>query len=141
MARALNALDTQNLLQETISLTSAEILALSTVPKELIPAPGASKIAFLDWILIEMTRTATAYANGGVLEVRYENTSGALAAATFPASLVTGAAGVAYAYNIGLATILTPLVNKAIVLNNATAPFITGTGTMRALVGYHILNL
>jgi hypothetical protein len=125
---------------KTVALTSAQILALSATPIELVAAPGAGKIILLESIVVEMTRTATGYANGGVLETRYENSSGALASATFPASLVTGGAGVAVAINIGLATILTPLVNKALVILNATAPFITGTGTGRVLIKYRVVT-
>jgi hypothetical protein len=139
--QAMNALDSDSILQDTVALTSAQILALNATPVQLIPAPGAAKIAVLDSIVVEMTRTATAYANGGVLEIRYTNASGALVSATFPASLVTGGAGVAYAINIGLATILTPVVNAAIVIDNATAPFITGTGTARIFVKWHIVNV
>lgn len=140
--QALNALDSDSILQDTVALTSAQILALNATPVQLIAAPGTNKIAVLDSIVVEMTRTATAYANGGVLEIRYTNASGALVAATFPASLVTtGGAGVAYAINIGLATILTPVVNAAIVIDNASAPFITGTGTARIFVKWHVVNV
>lgn len=122
-----------------VSVSSAEILAMSATPKQLVAAPGANKILLLESIILEATRTSTQYANGGVVEVRYENASGALAAATFPASLITGAAGVAVAHNIGLATILTPLVNKALVLHVATAEFDTGTGTLRAIMKYRVV--
>lgn len=123
----------------TVAVSSAEILALNATPKALVAAPGANKILLLESIILEATRTATAYLNGGVVEVRYENAAGALAAATFPASLITGGAGVAVAHNIGLATILTPLVNKALVLHVATAEFDTGTGTLRALLKYRVV--
>lgn len=137
---ALNALDNKTLMQDIISLTSVQILALSATPVELVPAPGANKILILDEITIEMTRTATAYANGGVVEARYTGLAGALVAASFPASLITGAAGVAYARNQGLATILTPVANANLTLSNATAPFITGTGTARVHVRWHVLD-
>jgi hypothetical protein len=127
--------------ERTVSLSSADILALNATPKELIPAPGANRIILLESILLEIVRTSTAYANGGVLEIRYENASGALVSATFPANFVTGGAGTAYAHNIGLATILTPAANKALVMDNATAAFITGTGTMRAFIKYRIVSV
>lgn len=87
-----------------------------------------------------MVRTATAYANGGALEFRYTNASGAKVTADVAATLVTGAAGTAYAHVAGIEASITPVAAAAIVVNNATAPFITGTGTAQVSIRYRIVT-
>lgn len=112
-----------------IALSSAEILALNATPKTLIPAPGAGKILIIESIALQMTTTATQYANGGALEFRLTNGSGAKVSADIAAAVVTAAAGVSYTSVSGVATSLTGVVNSPLVVTNASAAFITGTGT------------
>ena len=45
-----------------VSVSSAEILALNTTPKELVAAPGAGKVILLTSILINYTFVTSAYA-------------------------------------------------------------------------------
>ncbi len=124
-----------------VSLTSTQIKALNSTPVALIPAQGAGKIIIVDEILLEMTRTGTAYANGGALEFRYTNASGAKVSADIAASVVTtGGAGVEYNRVGGVSTSLTPVANAAIVIDNATAPFITGTGTARVYLRFRVID-
>lgn len=124
-----------------VRLTSAQILALNATPVTLIPAQGAGKFIIVDEILLEMTRTATAYANGGALEFRYTDASGAKVTADIAASVVTtGGAGVGYNNVGGVVSALVPVANAAIVVDNATAPFITGTGTARFYIRYRVLD-
>ena len=125
----------------TVALTSAQILALNSTPVTLVPAQGAGKIIIVDEILLEMTRTSTAYANGGALEFRYTNASGAKVTADIAASVVTtGGAGVEYNHVGGVVSSLTPVANAAIVVDNATAAFITGTGTAKIRVRFRVIN-
>ena len=123
-----------------VSLSSAQILALSATPVTLVPAPAAGKIVIVDSILVKMVRTATAYANGGALEFRYTNASGAKVTADVAAALVTGGAGTAYAHVGGIEASITPVAAAAIVVNNATAPFITGTGTAQISISYRVIT-
>lgn len=124
-----------------VPLSSAQILALNATPVSLVPAQGAGKIIIVDEILFEMTRTGTAYANGGALEFRYTDASGAKVSADIAASIVTtGGAGVAYANVGGVVSSLTPVANAPIVVNNATAAFITGTGTAKVFVRYRVID-
>jgi hypothetical protein len=95
-----------------VALSSAQILALSATPVSLIPAPGAGEIVIVDSILFKMVRTATAYANGGA----------------------------AYAHVAGIEASITPVANAAVIVTNATAPFITGTGTAQVSVRYRIVT-
>lgn len=124
-----------------VSIASADILALNTTPKQLIAAPGAGKIIIVESILLKMVRTATAYANGGALEFRYTDGSGAKVSADIAASVVTtGGAGTEYNHVGGVIATLTPVANAAVVLRCATADFITGTGTAVVSIKYRIVT-
>jgi hypothetical protein len=125
-----------------VQLSSAQILAMSVTPVSLVAAPGTGKTISVEEIIFKMVRTATAYANGGALEFRYTNASGAKVSADVAASVVTtGGAGTEYNIVRGVVTSLTPVANAAVVINNATAPFITGTGTAVVSVKYRIVTL
>lgn len=120
-------------------VTSANFLALNTTILTPITAPGASRIVVVESIMMEMTRTGTAYANGGALEFRYTDASGAKVSADIAAALVTtGGAGVAYAHVTGIEASITPVVNAAIRMGAASADFITGTGTAKLRLQYRV---
>jgi len=122
-----------------VSLSSAEILALSATPKTLIPAPGAGKIILVENIALQMTTTATQYANGGAVEFRYTNGSGAKVTADIAAAVITATAGVSYTAVAGVTTSLTAVVNSPVIVTNATAPFITGNGTGVFNIKYRVV--
>lgn len=122
-----------------VALSSAEILALNATPKTLIAAPGAGKVIIVEHILLKMVTTATQYANGGALEFRYTNASGAKVTADIAAAVVTAAAATSYTGVAGVTTSLTMVANAAIVVNNATAPFISGTGTGVFSIKYRVV--
>lgn len=119
-----------------VALSSAQILALSATPVELVPAQGAGVVTIVQNIEFKMITTATQYANGGALEFRYTNASGAKVTADIAAAVVTAAAATSYTSVAGVTTSLTNVANAAIVVNNATAAFITGTGTAVVTVTY-----
>lgn len=123
-----------------VSLSSANILALNATPITLIAAPGAGKAIVVRGIAVKMVTTATQYANGGALEFRYTNASGAKVSADVAAAVVTATAGTSYTSVAGVTTSLTNVANSAIVVDNATAPFITGTGTAVVTLTYDIVT-
>lgn len=128
-------------LQEAqVALSAAQINAIRTTPVEIVPAPAAGKIVLVEHIAMKMVRTATAFANGGAVEFRYTDGSGAKVSADISASLVTGAAGTAYSSVSGVATELTPVAAAKIVVTCATADFITGTGTGQVTVLYKVVT-
>lgn len=127
-------------LTSQVSLSSAQILALNATPVTLVAAPGAGKIIAVDRITLKMVTTATAYANGGALEFRYTDASGAKVTADIAAAVVTAGAGTSYTSVAGVTTSLTNVANAPIVIDNATAPFITGTGTAVVTIQYQILT-
>ena len=124
-----------------IPLSSAAILALNATPLQLVAAPGTGKVVVVRGITLKMVTTATAYANGGALEFRYTNASGAKVSADIAAAVVTAAAGTSYTSVAGVTTSLTNVVNSGIFVNNATAPYITGTGTAVVGVSFEVLTL
>jgi hypothetical protein len=124
-----------------VSLSSAQILAGNATPVVLVPAPLATQYVSIEEISFKMTRTATAYANGGALEFRYTDASGAKVTADIAATVVTtGGAGVEVNVVRGIVTSFTPVLGAAVVWRNATAPFITGTGTAIVTVLYRIVT-
>lgn len=123
-----------------VSVSSADILALNATPKTLIAAPGSGKVILVRGITLKMVTTSTQYANGGALEFRYTNASGSKVTADIAAAVVTASAGTSYTSVAGVTTSLTNVANAAIVMDNATAAFDTGTGTAVVTVVYDIIT-
>lgn len=124
-----------------VALSSAQLLAGNATPVLIVPAPLATQYVSMEEISFKMTRTATAYANGGALEFRYTDASGAKVTADIVATVVTtGGAGVEVNVVRGIVTSFTPVLGAAVVWRNATAPFITGTGTAIVTVLYRIVT-
>jgi len=123
-----------------VNLSSANILAMNATPVTLIAAPGAGKIVIVEDILLKMVTTATAYANGGAVEFRYTDGSGAKVTADIAAAVITAGAGTTYTKVGGVIASLTPVANAPIVITNATAAFITGTGTGVLTIKYRIVT-
>lgn len=121
------------------SLSAAQILAMRATPVTIVPAPGASKIILVESITLKMVRTSTQFASGGAVEYRYTDGSGAKVTADMSSTLVTGAAGTAYASCAGVTTELTPVANAAVVITNATGAFTTGTGTGVVTCKYRVV--
>jgi hypothetical protein len=131
----------QSPLLATLTLTNAQILALEATPIQVIAAPGAgSLIQVLGWAL-ENLNTGTAYVNGGAIELTY-GSGGGLAAATVAATFLTSptATETITANGGSAAAAGTASVNEGIFITNATAPFITGTGTMKVWISYNVLS-
>ena len=129
-----------NLVQTVqVSVSSVDILALNATPKTLVAAPGAGKAIVVDSITLKMVTTSTQYANGGALEFRYTDASGAKVTADVADTVVKAGAGTSYSVVPGVA--VTAVANAPIVLDNATAPFITGTGTATVVVNYHVVSV
>jgi hypothetical protein len=123
-----------------VALSSANILAMNGAPVTLIPAPGAGKIIIVEDILLKMVTTATQYANGGAVEFRYTNGSGAKVSADIAATVITATAGPSYTKVLGIEASLTPVANAPIVITNATAAFTTGTGTGVLTIKFRVVT-
>ena len=126
----------------TVSLSSAQILGMAATPVQLVAAPGAGKTLVVIKVAVRITRTATAYASGGVGIVQYGNTAtgGGTQAldSTFAATFFTGASGASEAVRNGavMSDTGTTLQNLGLFISNQTGAFTTGTGTLTVDVYY-----
>lgn len=125
--------------QVNVTLSSANILAMNGTPVSLIPAPGAGKVIVVDHISLKMVTTTTQYANGGAVELRYTDGSGAKVSADIAAAVITAGAATSYTSVRGVTTSLTNVANSGIFITNATAAFITGTGSGVLTIQYRVL--
>ncbi len=119
-----------------VPLTSANILAMNGTPVSLIAAPGSGKATRVLDISLKMTTTSTQYANGGAVEFRYTDGSGTKVTADIASGVITAGAGTSYTSVGGIEASLTMVTNAAIVVTNATAAFITGTGSGLLSISY-----
>lgn len=147
--------DFNNLLTEdkirtaTVTLSSAEILALHTTPKTLLAAPGAGKINVIDEIIFSFT-AGTQYANGNDLWIKYSTASAAVGNILVNyignAIIVSASSSIGGYYpqaqNPTEKTILTAGTNDSVhILGSNATPFITGTGTAKIFIKYRIITL
>lgn len=128
----------------TVTLSSAEILALATTPKTLVAAPGAGKIIMFEGALLLLNYGSIAYTEtDDNLGIKYTDASGVQVSNTIEATgfidqtadTVTNAIPV-------LNTIVTAAgcVNQALVLDNLGDNYAAGNSTMNVIVSYRIVS-
>lgn len=133
------------LYHKQISLTAAEINGMYAAPKLLLSAPGSGKSIAIAKVIFKITRTATAFANGGAAIIQYDSTvngGGTQACdSTLASTVITGAAGTSHSIRNGavISDSTATIVNKGIYLSNATGAFDTGTGTATVDIWYAVL--
>jgi len=125
------------------TLSSADILALNTVPKEIVPAPGAGKMILPISILAVAKNTATAYTGGGNISVGYGTVmSGDTLLgiwqqdgtydryAFIPASVVNGVSGTSYCQ----------VLSMNATSNSGSVPHVAGTnGTGESIINTSLI--
>jgi len=129
----------------TISLSSAQIIAMYTTPVSVVPAVS-NKAIIVDSVELVMRGTATQFTGGGVVSVQYADTANgagtSVQATTFAATVVTGATAVTYSTRrpSALSAVATASINGiGLFISNATAVFATGTGTADVRVTYRLV--
>lgn len=126
------------------SLTAANINGMYATPVQIVAAPGSGKTIVVTRVSVRITRTATAFANGGVGILQYGNTANGAGTnsvdSTLAATFFTGASGASESFRNGaiLTDQGTALQNLGLFISNQTAAFTTGTGTATVDVWYHI---
>lgn len=132
-----------------VALSSANILGMAAAPVACVAAPASGKAIIVLAAQFKITRTGTAYANGGVVILQYGNAATGAGvqslASTIAAAVVTGAAGTTRSWRSG--AMVTPVSDQAtanfdalgLFVSNQTAPFITGTGTAVLDIWYIVI--
>ena len=129
----------------TVSVSSADILALHTTPITLIASPGSGKITVVDQVIYNFT-AGTQYANGQSTLVSYAGLTDHLVNSRSAAQLIghvdSSIQSVYPQADSGDTVILTGGSNKAVTfgLTSATA-FTTGTGTLKIYIKYRTVTL
>jgi hypothetical protein len=124
----------------TVTLTNAQVKGMFATPVELLPTPDANSLYLITLATLVNLNGGTAWTGGGAIEIGYGAavTTNALAstvASTFLTSpTVTQIIAVAGA-TIGTSTEST-FGGQPIYINNATAAFATGTGTLQVTLQY-----
>jgi len=122
-----------------ISLSSAEILALFTTPKQLVAAPGANKAVFPLFISMSLVFVSVAYATNVQLQVKAGSSTLYLNSLVLPNAsdyFARGAALPVAASGGGFDFINAPLV-LAVGSGNPTA----GNGTLKVRVIYEVVDI
>lgn len=132
----------------TVTVTSAELLALAATPKTIVAAPGADKVARFRGIesFLDFNTTAYTITNAGDdLSVRYTNGAGAIVSQTIQAQGFLDATEDAYMQ--GEAIIqqvgdLADFANQALVLDNiGAAEYTLGDSPIIVVVHYDIISV
>jgi hypothetical protein len=130
---------------KTVTISSAQLLTLNTVPVTLIPSPGPGMAITVIACVLSMNRTSVAYTGGGTVAPVYQGATGTPLTANqmAAADVTTGGAGqtarllqgTTPAGGLGL------LANTAVQLFAGTGNFAAGTGTMKVHISYNIVSL
>ena len=124
-----------------VEISSAELLALFTTPKELVAAPGANKILEFISLLLAYDYLTTAYTIGAAtdLQVKYTDGSGVAVSTTQAVTGMIDQTSDQIRAMDKLEASVTPAVNAAIVLTLAGANPTLGVGTVHAKVAYRTI--
>jgi hypothetical protein len=120
-----------------VSMTSAELLAIFTTPKTLLPA--AANFAYMvTGMYAVMTFGTAAYEAGSQnLELHYTNAAGTLLLSLTNAFLETASSAKAYVEKAEAQVV--PVVNAPLVLCAPSANPTLGDGTLKVRVFFHVL--
>ena len=124
----------------SVEISSAEILALYTTPKELVAAPGAGNVLELVSLLLAYDWGTAAYTIGtaGNLQVKYTDGSGAAASTTRAATGFLDAVADTLSLMDKLEASTVAVTNAALVLTLATANPTAGDSPIHAKVAYRV---
>jgi len=125
----------------TVTLTNAQVLGMEAAPVQLLPPTDTNSFYQITQATLVNLNTGVAYANGGAITIGWGTTTATTQAlsGTIAATFLTTPTS---AYTISLAGVetassaLSGYLAKGIWITNATAPFITGTGTLQITLQY-----
>lgn len=126
------------IIKRSITLTSAQILALFTTPITVIPAAGAGTVIVVNKLVAKLPYVSTTYAGANALEVRYTNAAGAKATADLPTSFLNSAST---AYYKAIEASVAPVENSPVVVAIPTANPTVGNSTIVLEIEYAVRKL
>jgi hypothetical protein len=126
--------------EQEITLTTAEILALFTTPKELVEAPGANKVIQFMGAVGFLDFNSAAYTTRGILTVKEVDGSGTAVSDAMAANVLVQLSADGYAEFAKLSAEATLLANVALVLTCDTGNPVVGDSPIRIKIFYRILD-
>lgn len=127
-----------NLYYKTVNISSADILAMNSSPKELVAAPGAGFIIRYQGMTITYVYNTTPYTIGASMTFNVQWAAGSNAGATSPSTGFWDQSANATLIIPPNSTTITPTENTALVLKSAAANLTGGDGTAVAHITYWI---
>ena len=122
-----------------VNLSSADILALWSTPKVLVPAQGVNTVILPVQYMISFTANTTPYANGNGLEIGF---LGNLIISALPSSILTdGIDNLREIDPFSYANYMSGINQDLTLFQSATTPFINGDGTAKVFITYQTITL
>ena len=125
-----------------VNLSSADILALGTTPKVLVPAQGANTLIVPLQATLSYKFNSVAYTGGDYTKVRYDGDIQTLIGFFNPAVLLSGVDALIFLTQ-GAPLAIPIGVNKDLVfaLETPADVFLTGNGTAKVFITYQVITL
>lgn len=126
-----------------VTVSSAELLALATTPKELVPAPGAGK--FIQFVSAQfvLNYNSAAYTEAGDnLGIKYTNASGVQVSNTIEMTGFIDQTADTLTNAVSASDVIVAAsgaVNQALVLDNLGSNFAAGDSPVDVIVNYKVL--
>jgi len=130
---------------KTVSVTSADLLAINTTPLEIIPAPGVGKVISLESIVYSFTYNSVAYTGGNTLfPVWSGNTTnifGDEGNAAIANAIITATSSSVNRRSFSSGSVSTPMLSNTAIKLYSSGNFATGNSTMKLFITYKIITL
>lgn len=135
-------------LTTTVTLSSANILAMFVTPVVLIAAPGANRCIMIHDVFNEYIFNTLEYSDGDLIQIQYGNTgSGASPNVTifYANPILSNTASAFYATDGsdgGGQSVLptTGTVNQGVYITNQSTPSVGGNSTLKVTVTYSVIT-
>jgi len=125
----------------SLSIATADVLTLNSVPKEIIPAPGAGKIILILSADAFLGFNSIAYATNTTLQLRYNFAAAVVASsASFLAVTNSPCKPILRTYNSGVGT-FQAISNTSVLVDVATGDPTAGNSDIKVMVSYRIVDL